>query len=53
MRKKLFVPVKTGQIAVAYCNADIAPDLVYHTNVDLFVKTIGLLFSGLSVIKSL
>jgi hypothetical protein len=32
---------------------DLNPNLVYHTNIDLFVKTIGLLFSGISVIKSL
>ena len=31
MRKKLYIPVKTRQIVVSYCNADIAPDTNYQT----------------------
>jgi hypothetical protein len=32
---------------------DLNPGLVYYTDIDLFLKTIGLLFAGISVIKSL
>ena len=32
---------------------DLRPTLIYFTDIDLFLKTIGLLFAGLSVIRSL
>lgn len=32
---------------------DLKPSLVYFSDIDLFLKTIGLLFAGLSVIRSL
>tara|TARA_R110000850_G_scaffold218852_3_gene344473 strand:+ start:74855 stop:76009 length:1155 start_codon:yes stop_codon:yes gene_type:complete len=32
---------------------DLNPRLVYYTDIDLFLKTIGLLFAGISVVKSL